>query len=284
MGSEINSTFDISTIQYDKNGNIKWTRTYNGAGNLTDRPFGITVDNSNNVIITGLTKNATNNEDVVTISYTKSGVQNWIAIYNNSSNSIDIGYDVSVSSNGNDIYVSGSSTLDGVEKPVMLKYSSTGVLQQSIRYPAAGRSSCVDISALNNLFVSGYSNTQNSENNQYNDFITMVFENGNVILIGISGNNTNIPKEFKLFQNYPNPFNPTTVIKFNVPEASFVEIKLYDIQGRQMQTLVSENMPAGEYQMEFDAKNLPSGVYFYKMNSQNYSKSYSEVKKMVLVK
>jgi hypothetical protein len=51
-----------------------------------------------------------------------------------------------------------------------------------------------------------------------------------------------------------------------------------------MQTLVSENMPAGEYQMEFDAKNLPSGVYFYKMNSQNYSKSYSEVKKMVLVK
>ena len=81
------------------------------------------------------------------------------------------------------------------------------------------------------------------------------------------------PNEFKLFHNYPNPFNPTTVISYNVPQKSFVTLK-------EITNLVNENKEAGYHSIEFNASNLPSGVYFYKIMSGNFS----EIKKMILMK
>ncbi len=85
---------------------------------------------------------------------------------------------------------------------------------------------------------------------------------------------------FSLSQNYPNPFNPNTVISYRLPVTSNVTLKVYDILGREVATLVNEEKPAGEYEVEFDGSALPSGIYFYQLRARQYS----ETKKMILLR
>ena len=87
-------------------------------------------------------------------------------------------------------------------------------------------------------------------------------------------------KDFFLKQNYPNPFNPNTTIAYKIPQAGFVSIKVYDILGREVTTLVNEGKPAGSYEVEFNASGLTSGIYFYQLKAGDYS----ETKKMILLK
>jgi len=89
-----------------------------------------------------------------------------------------------------------------------------------------------------------------------------------------------IPQEFRLLQNYPNPFNPETKIRYTVPQFSKVVIKVFDILGREIETLVNEEKPVGTYEITWYAENLPSGIYFYRLQAD----SFVETKKMVLLR
>lgn len=135
----------------------------------------------------------------------------------------------------------------------------------------------------------------NSVNNQLATFYfnrqpsTITFDPDNQIVIkqsaplvvGINDNEFNtIPDKFVLKQNYPNPFNPVTNIEYTVPQDNFVKIQVYDIAGKEITTLVNEFKKTGRYNLSFNALNLPSGVYFYKMTAGNFS----DVKRMMLVK
>jgi Tol biopolymer transport system component len=91
---------------------------------------------------------------------------------------------------------------------------------------------------------------------------------------------TELPRTYSLYQNYPNPFNPTTTIKYQIPDLSFVTIKVYDVLGNEVATLVNKEKPTGSYEVEFNATALPSGVYFYRLQAG----SFVETKKMVLMK
>jgi aminopeptidase N len=93
-----------------------------------------------------------------------------------------------------------------------------------------------------------------------------------------------IPAEFDLKQNYPNPFNPSTMIEYNIPVSGYVSLKIYNLQGKEVLTIVDENQNAGSYQTEFNAANLPGGVYFYRLISASGSKSFRSEKKMILIK
>ena len=107
---------------------------------------------------------------------------------------------------------------------------------------------------------------------------------------GVKNKQNNFPTSFSLQQNYPNPFNPTTMINYSVPKTSLVTIKVYDILGKEIATLVNEEKSAGNYSVQFSANggyasgrnggNLSSGIYFYRMQSGNYS----QTKKLVLLK
>ncbi|MCX7833737.1 MAG: T9SS type A sorting domain-containing protein [Ignavibacteria bacterium] len=96
----------------------------------------------------------------------------------------------------------------------------------------------------------------------------------------VSKNETSIPESFILEQNYPNPFNPLTTIEFSIPENTFVAIKVYDISGREVSTLVNENLQSGRYTVSFDGSNLSSGIYFYKL----ITNKFTATRKMILVK
>jgi hypothetical protein len=101
---------------------------------------------------------------------------------------------------------------------------------------------------------------------------------GNTVGINIIG--SEIPKEFSLYQNYPNPFNPATHLRFEVSELRFVNLKIYDMLGREAAELVSGELKPGTYEVEWNASDYPSGVYFYKLISGDFV----ETKKMILIK
>jgi hypothetical protein len=95
------------------------------------------------------------------------------------------------------------------------------------------------------------------------------------IPIGLNNQNTEIPSSFALYQNYPNPFNPTTKFRFDVPKSGnssteHVQIKVYDLLGKEAAMIVNEDLAPGTYEYEWDASNLSSGVYFYTLKTNNF--------------
>ncbi len=100
-------------------------------------------------------------------------------------------------------------------------------------------------------------------------------------LIGVNGNSTQLPAGFSLEQNYPNPFNPSTVVYYNVGTPASINITVFDVTGKEAAVLLNENKPAGRFSVEWNASNMPSGVYFYRMTIDG---SQTVEKKMVLIK
>ena len=88
------------------------------------------------------------------------------------------------------------------------------------------------------------------------------------------------PNKYRLHQNYPNPFNPETTIEFSIPITEFVTLKIYNSIGQEIATLISENLTPGEHKYTWDAFQIASGVYFYKLDTESYSSS----KKMILLR
>ena len=107
-----------------------------------------------------------------------------------------------------------------------------------------------------------------------------VYKEGGVILSSARYTADYLPSNYKLGQNYPNPFNPTTTIKFSIPGSSFVTLKVYDMLGREITSLVNEEKSPGIYTVKFDGSTLASGIYFYHLHAGNYT----ETKKFILMK
>lgn len=95
--------------------------------------------------------------------------------------------------------------------------------------------------------------------------------NFNFTLTDVRSEHNNVPKEFSLFQNYPNPFNPNTIIKWQSPIGCWQTLKIYNILGNEIATLVNEFRPAGTYEITWNAENYPSGIYFYKIQAGEFA-------------
>ena len=146
-------------------------------------------------------------------------------------------------------------------------------------------------------FVKGRGNSNSPKNYSYIDDnplsgtveyrLKQIGNNGNFKYSQIVTVNS-LPTKFELYQNYPNPFNPTTAISYQLPAFSHVTLKIYDVLGREVETLVNKNKPAGKYTVEFNGEGLASGVYFYKLTavtrSGNQTGDFSKVKKLMLLK
>ncbi len=115
-------------------------------------------------------------------------------------------------------------------------------------------------------------------NQYYQDFVKRYTDAGGTI--GISHIENSVTENYFMKQNYPNPFNPTTTIEFGIPKQEFVSLKVYDMLGREVSTLVSQNLNQGVYKYTFQTSGLSSGMYFYVLNSG----TFKQTKQMVLIK
>jgi hypothetical protein len=129
--------------------------------------------------------------------------------------------------------------------------------------------------------------------NPNGDLFITTLQDDNIIKVsnlpvGVEDENNFVADDFSLEQNYPNPFNPSTSIQYRVSSISNVSLKVYDVLGREIATLVNEEKPVGSYEVNFDASGLSSGIYFYKLTAGNSSTGsgqvFTETKKMLLMK
>ena len=139
-----------------------------------------------------------------------------------------------------------------------------------------------------NTKISNYSYSDNpGKTGKYQYRLKLIDFNGNEMLSSeIEINLNNSLAVYDMAQNYPNPFNPTSMIRYEIPFDSKVIIKIFNVIGNEVSMLVNENISAGNYEVQFNAKNLPSGVYFYSIKavSTDGKNNFSNVKKMVLMK
>ncbi len=217
------------------------------------------------------------------------------AISTSSPNSDILCYASKYSSGETGIIVVNKGTLD---QTVGLNISGVG--EKYYIYSFIGGTDDVDFSQ--NVYINGfgpdsnhwgpYSELKNIKANSYNveneikfssparSIQMIMLEAGTNIVSVNDETNSLIPKSFNFFQNYPNPFNPTTVISYQLPTNVIVKIKIYDLLGNEIKILLNELQNAGQHSVEFNASNLPSGVYFCSINAGKFS----DTKKLLLIK
>jgi hypothetical protein len=110
------------------------------------------------------------------------------------------------------------------------------------------------------------------------------FSGGQNVPVGINPKTSNVPENFALEQNYPNPFNPVTNINYSLPIESKVSIKIFDITGKEIKEIANDLQMAGNYSVQFNASDLSSGTYFYKITAEGERNKFVTTKKMILVK
>ncbi len=169
--------------------------------------------------------------------------------------------------------------------------SRTGLLHHKYILVDAWNTSSTPTTEVGSFNFSNAATFDNDENFMliYSNRVTNLYlqefyqrykDGGGTGTIGITQISNEVPERFSLSQNYPNPFNPMTNIKFQMPNAGFVKISVFDVLGKEVATLVNEKLNPGTYEAEFDGTKFASGVYFYKIIATDYTES----KKMVLIK
>ena len=268
--------YDFTVISYDNSGNLRWESRI--ASSDDDEALDLFIDSQNRVYVIGYISAPQVSSDFLTVKYTTTGSIIWQKQFNNPYNSWDIAESITVDSYFN-VYVTGKSGRPPLQLADYntLKYNPDGELQWSMNYNGLSQGVNEDIPkkiALdnsNNVYVTGHSVGVNA-----NDVCTIKYSP----IVGINPVSSEIPNRFYLYQNYPNPFNPKTKIKFDLPFETFTILKVYDALGREVSTLVNENLKAGKYEVGWNASILNSGIYFYKLITERFT----ETKKMVLIK
>jgi hypothetical protein len=279
---------NIVTIKYSSSGQLLWSKSYNGGGNSTDRAFGIVVDETDNIYVTGYATNADSNKDYITICYDKFGEQKWVSLpYNGTGNNDDEAQAIGIITNANEtksIIVTGSSwgATNNHDYATVWYDIETGEFQTDTRYSMSTTTEDVakDLAispTTSDAFVTGFSQLLGNSPVSMCAVSTQKikhFEGSKLTA------HNNIPSGFKLMQNYPNPFNPSTTIKFTTSEKAAVKLTVYDVTGREVNVLVNQTLNAGTYEINFVMQALSSGVYFYELRAG----AYRDVKKMTFVK
>lgn len=300
------------TIKYNSSGIKQWIQRYfSHDPDPYAEPYAIKADDSGNVFVSGLCS-----DSGATIKYNSSGVEQWVVkdeagvsiLTDGTGNIYCLGGDVDSLGVAIKKYGHSGSCLwsrifeGGLSREAVMTMDNSGNLYtafakfsdiQEISYATVKLNSEGD-----SLWAQTYNDGTNSENYPYSiavddswnvyvtgttrtgtasDYITIKYSQ---TMTGVHPGTNEIANEFKLEQNYPNPFNPLTKINYELGVSNFVSLKVFNMLGKEVATLVNEKQNAGRYEVEFNASNLSSGVYFYRLETG----SFSSTKRMTLIK
>jgi len=263
------------TVKYNAAGAQQWSQRFLGEDQNRDIAMCIVSDQNGNIFITGSSSKAGEGQNTGTVKYNTNGVLQWAAYFRGFHQTIvnqsQYPFDMKIDAEGN-VYVCGYD----YSTAYISKYNSSGVLQWFKNYgPTSGDDAfyAMVLDMNNNIFVTGPSYGSAATSFEY---ATLKYSQP----IGISPISGEMPTEFSLSQNYPNPFNPVTNIEFSVPKSSFVKLTVFDVTGRELETLVSQTMSPGTYKADWDASKYSSGVFFYTLTTDGFT----QTKKMMLIK
>ena len=243
--------------------------------------------------------------DVFILKFNSSGVRLWATYYGG--NDYEYGYSI-ITDNTDNLYVTGTTvskdfptqTLPGAYNQTthggsfydvfILKFNNSGARLWATYYGGSmddseGRN-CIDNN--NNLYITGYTRSANFPTQTLSGAYNQTTNAGqwDVFILKFSPTvdikkiSSEIPSRYSLYQNYPNPFNPKTNIRFDLHRTSKTTLIVYNMLGKEIATLVNEKLSAGSYEVDWDASGYPSGVYFYKLITDDFV----GVKKMLMIK
>ncbi len=285
----------IITIKYNSGGEEQWVARFDSSlgGSYGDQGTALMVDENGNVIVSGIGFVSSYNTDILLIKYDATGQQQWVTRYNNPDR-VDAGD-----------YVTGMQWMDDGSIFIAGAFSSAYPYysMQNMNFSADGEFQYIDgfqmLTSPTEVLTSSIGCAKaphgdivvvgNSSSTYWNVINILSFSNSPN---RIENNTVSVPQSYQLFQNYPNPFNPETTIKYSIPKVAHVSLKVYDILGREVETLVDKVQPAGNYQVKFSQQTLnveqqsnnrnflSSGVYFYRLRAG----SFVQTKKMLMIK
>jgi hypothetical protein len=269
------SNSNFCTIKYNgSNGDSSACAFYSGpALYQIDYATCIGADNQGHIVVSGTSYGSGSNFDYATVVYNTNLEQQWVDRYDGYQNDISCGLVV----NDNGIFVTGTSETAEKWDFHTIKYSATGVKNWEVRYN--GRAGAHDhcsglaVDSRDNVFITGYAMVDGYETDAY----TLKFgQDGGSLGRPTSGNmDKTAPVSYKLYQNYPNPFNPSTNIRFDIPSGAngITKLVIYDVLGREVSTVINQQLEPGSYTMSWDASKYSSGIFFYKLTSGSYTKT-----------
>ena len=268
---------DIILVKFNANGVYQWVANWNDPVNSTDEAADLKADKNGNIYVTGYGPGGGTGNDFVTIKYDSSGNQIWASTFNGSENTNDFAVNLALDYQKNS-YILGYSQINGYNNYSLVKYDTNGVKMWNEELQNNSLSNSMPaglfVDDKGNIIISGYNG-----NSLWSMFDLIEYSQPGFIPTGVSESENKI-YSYRLYQNFPNPFNPVTTIKYSLPANSFVLIKLYDILGREIKTLVAANEASGNYEIKFNGSDLSSGIYFYTMSVNNFV----ETRKMIILK
>jgi hypothetical protein len=282
--------YDYAVVKYDTGGVEQWSVTYDGPGGKDDFARSVAVDGEYHITVTGESDGGATLSDFATLQYDIGGQLLWLRRYDGGVAGDDRPRAMTIDRDGS-VYVTGKSrSADGTNDIATMKYLKDGTPAWSVTYASAlnvdDEPSGIVLDESKNVVVTG-----SSFSALWSVATTLKYAQ---TLDGVVERRDGPPDGFRLFANYPNPFNPSTVIRYSVPRAgptftrvgqSFltvypVSLRVYNLLGQLVSTLVDEQLPPGEYTAQWNAADRPSGVYYVRM----IAGPFSATQKMLLIR
>jgi len=269
-------------VKFNNNGNVVWSAAYPGYATGGENLWGPVISDDGNAIyyVTSAEDTVgTTGENIKTIKYNSSGSLEWYRAYNGRLlNSMNLPRGIKLDKYQN-IYVCGTAQYQATGNDfVILKYLPNGILSWSTDYSGIvinGGDGANDLYIDTSLNVYATGSSRKSINSNI-DAVTIKYSQP----IGIISNGNQMPHVYELNQNYPNPFNSSTIISYELPKRSGVQLKIFNSVGQLVKTLVNTEQDASYYSILLNADDFASGVYFYQLQAGTYSES----RKMLLIK
>jgi hypothetical protein len=275
VGSQSSFTlggYDIGFLKVDDNGNLVWLKNFGGT--LSDQGYSVKAASDGGYIIAGSTSSfGAGGSDVWLIKTNSAGTEQWIKTYGGADD--DDGRSVDETSDGCYVITGDTRSFGAGSYDVgFLKVDSVGNLVWITTFGGllADHGRSVMCTSDGGFIITGGTNSFSVGGED----VWAIKTKPDVTSVA----HNMVAANYDLQQNFPNPFNPSTKIRYSVPQISQVEIKVFNVLGDEVEILVNEEKPAGTYQVNWNAVNLPSGVYFYQIKVG----TYTATKKMVLLK
>jgi hypothetical protein len=270
--------YDVYLVKLNAAGDEQWYKTYGGTD--WDISGKMVITNDNGFLLAGWTANfGARARDIYLVKTDANGNEQWHKIYGDAHK--DGASDIIATNDGGYLVVGGlENTYFSNEWRTdlyILKIDASGnkLWDKTFGDYNDEGASCIREVSDGGFIISGGANSYGNSSEVY---LLKIDRLGG--FSSVSSNFEVTPQEFQLEQNYPNPFNNKTRIKYHLPKNSFVQLKIYNIQGQLISTMVNQYQGSGSYNVAFTAKDLPSGFYFYQLKLDNFS----DTKRMLLLK